>query len=59
MKKIIIVLIVGLLCINCSAQQISERNYSKGIVYVLPEKVQELIKQQEINKPNVYFCLEN
>lgn len=59
MKKIIIASVLVFLFLSCSTQRISKsRNYSNGIVYVLPAKVQELMEKQDINKPNIYFCLE-
>lgn len=59
MKKIVFTIILASLFLCCSTQRILKgKDYSTGIVYVLPGEVQMLIKKQDINKPNVYFCLE-
>lgn len=57
MRKIIIVFI-GCLLLGCSSQQItkSKRDYSSGIVYILPESVIELL-YKNIDNDDIYFML--
>lgn len=60
MKEIIFTLIFVSLFFSCSTQSkaLNNKEYSKGIVYVLPGKVQKLLLEKSIKEQNVYFSLE-
>lgn len=57
--KTILSTLLALLLVGCSSQKIIVKNddLSKGIVYVLPGKVQKLLSERQNNDKKVYYVL--
>jgi len=60
MKKVIVGIIYGLL-ISCSSQNVPQqiKNYEKGMVYVLPSNIVELLSERIEDSKSIYFVLDS